>query len=162
MVLVKSRFGTMYCSSSDSTQSSFFLIVPSPARNLSADINASIAIISWVEPENPNGVVNYTVSIVGVSLTTDAEILNEMLVATNTSESIDIQPHSNYTVVVTSRTGAGEGDPVSINFQTPEESECFMFIAKFLQFQPEVQQKFLATNQELLLNFGLELKKLPR
>ena len=29
---------------------------------------------------------------------------------------------------------------------------------EFLQFQPEVQQK--ATNQELLLNFGLELKKL--
>ena len=36
------------------------------------------------------------------------------------------------------------------------------FIAKFLQFQPEVQQKFFNsrythTIKELLLNFGLEL-----
>ena len=77
-----------------------------------------------MEPENPNGVVDYTVSIVGISLTTDAVVLNETLVTMNTSVSVDIQPHSNYTVVVTSRTGAGERAPASINFQTPEESEC--------------------------------------
>ena len=127
----------------------FFLIVPSPARNLSADINASIAIISWVEPENPNGVLNYTVSIVGVSLATDAEILNEMLVTTNTSESIDIQPHSNYTVVVTSRTGAGEGDPVSINFDTPEESECLCLSRSFFNTNP----KFSKSSWQLVKNF---------
>ena len=61
--------------------------------------------------------------MVGVSLTTDSTILNETSETVSTSEDINIQPHSNYTVVVTSRTGAGEGTPVSINFQTPEGSE---------------------------------------
>ena len=92
-------------------------------RSLSFEIINSTATISWLEPENPNGVLDYTVSVVGVSLTTDAIVLSETSESVNTSESIDIQPHSNYTVVVTSRTGAGEGTPVSINFQTPEESE---------------------------------------
>ena len=76
-----------------------------------------------MEPENPNGVVNYTVFIVGVSLLTDATVLNETSETVTTSEDINIQPYSNYTVVVTSRTGAGEGTPVSINFQTPQGSE---------------------------------------
>ena len=84
-----------------------------------------------MEPENPNGVVDYTVSIVGISLTTDAVVLNETLVTMNTSADTDIQPHSHYTVVVTSRTGAGEGDPVSINFQTPEESKCLIMFIVF-------------------------------
>ena len=85
-----------------------------------------------MEPENPNGVLDYTVSVVGVSLTTDAIVLNDTLVTVNTSESIDIQPHSNYTVVVTSGTGAGEGTPVSINFQTPEESKSAMSIIQMI------------------------------
>ena len=39
--------------------------------------------------------------------------------------------------------------------------EIVCLIAKFLQFQPEVQQKFFQWQfEELLLNFGLELKKL--
>ena len=76
-----------------------------------------------MEPENPNGVVNYTISVVGISLATDATVLSETSETVTTSEDIDVQPHSNYTVVVTSRTGAGEGTPVSINFQTPEESK---------------------------------------
>ena len=76
-----------------------------------------------MEPENPNGVVNYTISVVGISLATDATVLSETSETVTTSEDIDVQPYSNYTVVVTSRTGAGEGTPVSINFQTPEESK---------------------------------------
>ena len=50
--------------------------------------------------------------------------------------------------------------------------KCYLFIAKFLQFQPKVQQKFFnweedyntvveaSTIKEYLLNLGLELKKL--
>ena len=121
MSVYQSSFGRVY--DLDSTLYPF-LTVPSPVRNLSAEIDPPFAIISWVEPENPNGVVNYTVSIVGVSFTTDATVLNETSETANTSADIDIQPHSNYTVVVTSRTVAGEGDPVSINFQTLEESKC--------------------------------------
>ena len=73
----------------------------------------------------PNGILMYTLSIIGEDLIDGTEVLNlsTSLNSTVTEFVEEIQPHSNYIVVVTSSTGAGEGDPVSINFQTPEGSE---------------------------------------
>ena len=80
-----------------------------------------------MEPENPNGIVEYTVSIVGVSLATG--VMSGMSVnVTATEYTVGIQLYSNYSVVVTSRTTAGDGAPVSDSFQTPEGSEFYVYI----------------------------------
>ena len=102
--------------------------MPSPVRNLTAELtNTSSADISWEEPEFLNGIITYTLSIEGVSLATGNTVENLTEVPSNMEFQFDTQPYSNYTLVVTSRTGAGEGAPVSINFQTPEGSKWLFF-----------------------------------
>ena len=85
--------------------------------------------ISWDEPEFPNGIVDYTLALEGTNIASGAVVLNQS-VTTNCTEYLlnDVQPYSNYTVVITSRTTIGEGDPVTITFETPEGSKelCLM------------------------------------
>lgn len=105
-----------------------FPAVPSPVRNLTAELtDISFADISWEEPEFLNGIVTYALSIDGVSLATGNAVENVMEVLSSMEFQFDIQPYFNYTVVVTSMTGAGEGDPVPISFETPEGSKCLFF-----------------------------------
>ena len=75
----------------------------------------------------PNGIIMYTILIIGEDLIDGTEVLN-LSTSVNSTEFLieDIQAYSNFTVVVMARTGTGEGDPVSINFQTPEGSELYV------------------------------------
>ena len=85
----------------------------------------SSVLISWLEPEFPNGIVEYVVSVEGTNIASGAVVLNQSLSTTSSTEYLlnDVQPFSTYTVVVTSRTAAGNGDPVTITFDTPEGSK---------------------------------------
>ena len=77
--------------------------------------------ITWENPEFPNGIVTYLFSIVGTDIALGVIVLNESLALNGTDYLLEsFEPYSNYTVTVTSRTGAGDGDPVTISVQTPQ------------------------------------------
>ena len=99
-------------------------IVPTSVRNLNYTLEPSSVLITWEEPAMPNGIITYAISIIGEDLI-DGTIVQNSSTTLNSTEFLveDIQPYSNYTVVVTSRTGAGDGDPVTISFETPEASK---------------------------------------
>lgn len=95
--------------------------MPSPVRNLTAEVNMSFIRITWESPEFPNGIVTYLLSIVGTDIALGDVVLNESQALNGMDYLLEsIQPYSNYTVTVTSRTGAGEGDPVTTSVETPQ------------------------------------------
>ena len=104
----------------------FFNAVPTPARNLTLeDYNDTHIFITWAAPANPNGIVNYTVEVQQRSLLNDSSIPVLTIESTVTSELeltviYMMESYSEYTVSVTSQTGAGMGMAVSVSFQTPE------------------------------------------
>ena len=59
----------------------------------------------------------------GMSLALETVVLNLTESLTTTEYVFAIQSFFNYTVVVTSRTGGGDGDPVIDSFETPETSK---------------------------------------
>ena len=71
----------------------------------------------------PNGIITYAISIIGEDLIDGTIVLNTSTTVNSTELVVEVQPYSTYTVVVTSRTGAGDGDPVTISFETPEASK---------------------------------------
>ena len=95
--------------------------MPSTVRNLTAVTNMSSIQIAWEEPEFPNGIVTYILSAVGVDLASGTTVFNQSLALNDTEYQIEsTQLYSNYTVMVTSRTGGGDGDSVTTSVQTPE------------------------------------------
>ena len=105
-----------------------FLPAPSSARNLTLDFNDTAIFISWVAPAYPNGVVNYTVEVQEESLLDDTGVPAAIIASEVTADlelivNYEVEPYSNYTVIVTSQTSAGEGMPVMESFETPEEGE---------------------------------------
>ena len=114
-----------------------FLIAPSPVRNVSVVLNAFSAQISWEEPEFPNGILTYALSIQGVSLATGETIGNLTLFLSDTEYLLEgTLPYSRYTVMVVSRTGAGDGAAVTFVFETPQGStclfKCLLWLSNFL------------------------------
>ena len=96
-------------------------IVPTAVRNLNYTLNQSFVMITWDEPAMPNGIIMYAISVIGEDIIDGTTMLNLSATLNSTEFLVEaIQPYSTYTVVVTSRTGAGDGDPVNITFQTPE------------------------------------------
>lgn len=81
------------------------------------------AVISWEEPEFLNGNVTYDFTVTGVNLASETIVLNRTESLTATEYEFAIQSFSNYTVVVTSRTGSGNGNPVATSFETLESSK---------------------------------------
>ena len=102
----------------------FILPAPSAVRNLTASPNDTRVLISWREPDTPNGMVTYSVEVMERNLLTNENITiaNEGVVTElELSVNYTVEPYSEYTVTVTSRTRAGEGEPATFLFQTPEE-----------------------------------------
>ena len=88
--------------------------------------NGSHILISWSEPANPNGNVTYSIVVMERDLLTNetSTVASETMV-TGLELVVDyaVEPFSEYSVNVTSETGAGMGDPALFSFQTPEEGE---------------------------------------
>ena len=102
----------------------FPTIVPTAVRNLSYTLDQFSVQIDWEEPAMPNGIILYAISLIGEDLIDGTIVLNLSTTSNSTEFLIEeIQPYSNFTVVVTSRTGAGDGVPTTINFQSPEASK---------------------------------------
>ena len=96
-------------------------IVPTSVRNLNYTLEPSSVLITWEEPAMPNGIIMYAISIIGEDLIDGTIVLNSSTTVNSTEFLVEeIQPYSTYTVVVMSRTGAGDGNPVNVGFQTPE------------------------------------------
>ena len=104
----------------------FPLSAPSAAQNVTASPNDTHILISWSEPASPNGVVTYSVEVVERDLLTNDNFTvatENMVTGLELAVNYTEEPYSEYTIVVTSQTGAGMGDPVSVSFQTPEEGK---------------------------------------
>ena len=70
--------------------------------------------------------VTYSVEVVERDLLTNDNFTvatENMVAGLELAVNYTEEPYSEYTVVVTSQTGAGMGDPVSVSFQTPEEGK---------------------------------------
>ena len=98
-------------------------IVPTSVRSLNYTLEPSSVLITWEVPAMPNGIITYAISIIGEDLIDGTIVLNTSTTVNSTELVVEVQPYSTYTVVVTSRTGAGDGDPVTISFETPEASK---------------------------------------
>ena len=101
-----------------------FVSAPSAAQNLNASFNTTHILISWSEPANPNGIVTYNISVTETDLltTNTSTIVSEAMVTElELAVSYVVKPYSEYTVSVTSQTGAGMGDTTTFSFQTDEE-----------------------------------------
>ena len=105
------------------THESSFLAAPSEVLNLMLTYNGSHFVISWEQPLQPNGILNYTVNFTGVSLVTSEQVASESVVVTE----LMYQPvvmgevYSFYTAIVVSQTGGGMGPGRSVDFTTPQE-----------------------------------------
>ena len=92
-------------------------------RNLVATrLDFSLINITWDEPQTPNGIVSYEVSITGVDLATQLNVLSETAVTNETQYSVEaaLEVYAQYVVMVTAMTGGGQGPTVVTNLTTPE------------------------------------------
>lgn len=102
-----------------------FPSVPSNVRNLNLSHNNSHFVISWAEPAEPNGNLNYTVTLSGFSLVTLTEslsrtaVVQELEVAIMAAEEV----YTRYTAVVVPETGAGQGAGENFTFTSAQDSE---------------------------------------
>ena len=92
-------------------------------RNLVATrLDFSLINITWDEPQTPNGIVSYEVSITGVDLATQLNVLSETAVTNETQYSVEaaLEVYALYVVMVTAMTGGGPAQTVVTNLTTPE------------------------------------------
>ena len=92
-------------------------------RNLVATrLDFSLINITWDEPQTPNGIVSYELSITGVDLATQFNVLSETAVTNETQYSVEttLEVYAQYVVMVTAMTGGGQGPTVVTNLTTPE------------------------------------------
>ena len=103
-----------------------FAAAPTEVRNLLATApNFTLINITWDEPETPNGIVSYEVTVTGVDLATQLSVLN-VTAATNETQYLlgtTVEVYAQYVVMVTAITGGGRGTPVETNFNTSEGGE---------------------------------------
>ena len=91
-------------------------------RNLAAiHLNFTLISITWDEPEMPNGIVSYEVTVTGVDLATQLSVLNVTAATNETQYSIrtDVEVYAQYVVMVTAITGGGRGPTVETNLTIP-------------------------------------------
>ena len=92
-------------------------------RNLVATrLDFSLINITWDEPQTPNGIVSYELSITGVDLATQLSVLSETTVTNETQYSVEttLEVYAQYVVMVTAMTGGGPAQTVVTNLTTPE------------------------------------------
>ena len=92
-------------------------------RNLVATrLDFSLINITWDEPQTPNGIVSYELSITGVDLATQLSVLSETTVTNETQYSVEttLEVYAQYVVMVTAMTGGGQAQTVVTNLTTPE------------------------------------------
>lgn len=86
-------------------------------------VNDSHVTVTWEPPTNPNGVVNYSVTLMGINLLDNSSVLDSTTVditaTTHIIEHISI-PYSLYTAQVVPHTSAGNGPSNSATSTTPE------------------------------------------
>ena len=109
-------------------------IAPSPAQNLTATFNDTHIAITWDNPANPNGIVNYNVEIEEADILTNEAVIIFTEVVTDTQLVVEqeLAAYFKYTVNVTSQTIAGEGETVTVSFITPEEGVCVCVCVHYL------------------------------
>ena len=123
----------------------FFLPpVPTAVLNLLLSDNTTNILVMWEEPAEPNGNINYVVSIMCETLH-DGVIFHNATVETLARElAAPREPFSECEVTVTPQTGAGMGPSSMDTIRTPEEGERCSIFFKLLN-----TEKFLT---ELPLN----------
>ncbi len=94
--------------------------VPSPTANIIVtDITSRTALITWVEPATPNGVITgYTLTLTFNTGSVINDTVDIMFSA------VDLRPFTEYTVSVQGITGGGTGESgQGFTFTTLEDSE---------------------------------------
>ena len=99
-----------------------FTIVPSAVQNLTTSFNNTHIIISWVEPQMPNGILKYSIVVEERDLVTDVTRILLMDEVTERLAVVMAELYSEYTVSVTPQTGAGSGDTTRASISTPQGS----------------------------------------
>ena len=92
----------------------------------------------WDEPTNPNGVItSYNVTVYQTDDPNDIIFSDSAVTATTVTESVMALPYTNYTVVVTASTSAGEGEEESVIDTSPQAGTphfTFLIHSKFARF----------------------------
>lgn len=100
---------------------------PSEVRNLSFSHNGSHFVISWAEPAEPNGNLNYTVMLTGFSLVTMVDVLSrtEVVLALEVVLMEVQEVYTRYTAIVVPQTGGGQGSGETATYVSPQQSESY-------------------------------------
>ena len=99
-----------------------------PSAVLNVDLFESVGGLSvtWDEPEEPNGVLQYNVTLTQTNLAnpdTPLDVLTNITMETNFSFSLSLPPYYEYNVTVTPFTGGGKGGMGFDTHQTNEAGE---------------------------------------
>lgn len=92
--------------------------------------NGSHFNITWAEPLEPNGILNYTVTFTSMNLVTSQQVVLENVVVTELEflPSQMGEPYTLYTAIVVSQTGGGVGPERRANFTTSQESKWPLYV----------------------------------
>ena len=78
-------------------------------------------IITWDEPDNPNGVItSYEVTVQQTDNPSVTVYTNATLTVTSVTPSVMVLPFTNYTVTVAASTSEGQGENTRITVESPE------------------------------------------
>ena len=114
----------------------FVATAPTAVQSLSLAYNGSHFLVTWEEPAEPNGVLNYTVTFMSQSLASAMQelVLLEMEVVTELmfSPSVTGLPYTLYVATVMPSTGGGAGPETVANFTTPQGSKFSMKVANWI------------------------------
>ncbi len=102
---------------------------PTEVRNLTFSYNDTHFVVSWEEPLEPNGDLNYTISLTGFSLVTMSTVLDRVEVSTELSVAfLETQgAYTRYTAAVVSQTGGGQSREENASFISPQESKFMKY-----------------------------------
>ena len=101
----------------------FIVTAPSPTANITVtDITSRTALVTWVEPATPNGVITgYTLTLTFNT----GSVINDTIGTDTMFSAVDLRPFTEYMVSVQGITGGGTGESgQGFTFTTLEDSEC--------------------------------------
>jgi hypothetical protein len=87
---------------------------------IAATFNNITAAISWVEPEEPNGIISMYQYIIALDADPFDIVINESTVVTFPVLYVTVLAYARYRVTVTARTGGGFGTPAIQTEFSPE------------------------------------------
>ncbi len=112
-------------------------LVPSAVSNVTVSVMADGLLVTWSEPENPNGELLFNITLAQDDLASMDTILPELSTTTALTESffsLSLLPYHLYTATVTPFTGAGGGEEDMGSLQTEEDSKimCLGGVRRYL------------------------------